>query len=828
MHIKYFPYKVSLVFILSLGMIAVAAAATLEEIVVTAQKRKQSLQDVSAAVSAVGMDRLTSAKINNLEDLQFIVPSITLGNDFNMAKVFIRGVGANTSTTGSETGVAMHVDGVFIARAEAQLTSLFDLQRVEVLRGPQGSLYGRNAVGGSINLITARPTHDVEGYAHLTYGNYDALTAEGAIGGPITDNLLGRVAFKSEDRSGFGKNPVTGNGVDDLNRKMARVHLEYLPNNDWDVLLTGEWYHQDDASRALKYRRAAFPGVPRLLAGAFQPVPPGLPSYAANPRDLASEVDPATFTDTWSISGHINWKVNDQVTLTNITNYRYFWTVITQDLDLAAVQNSFLTTGFNTTVQRRDVESRQYSTEFQFKFNNDFTDSVLGLFYFNERQRPVDTVGLGPNFGQPGVLTALSSPTPFGPFTTGVNIDGANVALSSVSPNIGYVLCNTAEHDGGGLAGATPPPKRVCIKSDLGTEVFAVFGQARVHMGAFIDALQNVTLKLGGRYSWEKRTATNASEIVVYPPGGVLMTTADGSYNKKNFKDFTPEVGLEWRATPDMMLYYTYSEGFKAGAGENAASPGPVPFTSTIVKPEKIKNHEFGLKSTWFENRLSVNLAGYFYDLRGQQINKTIAGGPAGFSTIFENAAKTSAHGIELEFSAVPTDDIRFSGAVSYLKSRYDDFLTTDPLDPRNISGGSPAPPDPATDFDPTVPQVQLKGNPTRNSPEWTANLHGEYNIPGLTLPYGGKFTLMGDVSYRGDTFFTEFHRFIEGQKSYTLLDFNVRYTSGNDRFFTDLWIKNATNEFVASSTFQLATARVIGVTYMPPRTYGVTVGFTY
>jgi len=129
------------------GLVLVADAAELGEIVVTAQKREQSLQDVSAAVTAIGSDRLETANINNIEDLQWIVPSVYFGNDFNMAKVTIRGVGANTSTTGSETGVALHVDGAVVSRAEAQLTSLFDLERVEVLRGPQGSLYGRNAVG---------------------------------------------------------------------------------------------------------------------------------------------------------------------------------------------------------------------------------------------------------------------------------------------------------------------------------------------------------------------------------------------------------------------------------------------------------------------------------------------------------------------------------------------------------------------------------------------------------------------------------------------------------------------------------------------------------
>jgi iron complex outermembrane receptor protein len=308
--------------------------------------------------------------------------------------------------------------------------------------------------------------------------------------------------------------------------------------------------------------------------------------------------------------------------------------------------------------------------------------------------------------------------------------------------------------------------------------------------------------------------------------GPVLLTTSEGTFNKRDFHDFTPEVGLSWRATEDLMAYYTYSEGFKAGAGENAA-PGPATgFVSIIVDPEEVTNHEIGLKSTWLDNRLAVNVAAYMYDLEGQQINKTLSGGPAGFSTIFENAAETSAEGVELEIFAEPTDQFRFSGAVSYMHSRYDDFLTKDPLDPRNVSGGLPAG-DPATDFVPPagVPDVQLAGNPTRNSPDWAWNLHGEYDFPPAM---GGTFTLMGDISYKDDIYFTEFNRLLEGQDSYTIYDAQLRYVSDDGRWTAQLWGKNLSDEDVASSTFQLATARVIGVTYMPPRTYGITLGYQF
>jgi iron complex outermembrane receptor protein len=802
-------------------LVPAAGAAELEEIVVTAQRREQSLQETSVAVTAVSRDRLQAAQINNIEDLQLIVPTVYFGNDFNMAKLTIRGVGANTSTTGSETGVAMHVDGAVVSRAEAQLTSLFDLERVEVLRGPQGSLYGRNAVGGSINLITAKPTSKLDGYARLTYGDYEYVNAEGALSGPIVaDRILGRLAVKSENRDGFGSNPVTGNDIDDLDRRMARGLLQFNFTDEINALLTGEYYKQDDRSRALKYLRDAFPGVVRLTSGGCQPV--GSPcTYAADRRDIASELDPFTDTKTWSVTGILNWQLNDTLTLSNITNYRDFKTVIGQDLDLAGTANSLATTGFNTTYQRRDVDSQQRSSELQLKFESERVNGIFGLFYLDETQRPVDTVGLNEFFGQAHILPVLANPASgaFPPISaTGLQIDGVNVPAVPIDPLFAAQLCNTAEYVN--VDPANPPaPKRVCIHSDLGTEVHAAFGQVNLTFGDWI-------VKLGGRYSDEERTASNPSIVLARNGlGPVLLTSASGTFNKRKFHDFTPEAGLTWRRSEDLMVYYTYSEGFKAGAGENAAPGAATNFVSVIVDPEEIRHHELGLKSTWLGNRLALNVAAYAYDLEGQQINKTLSGGPAGFSTIFENAAETSAEGVEVELFASLTDRFRVSGALSYLHSRYDDFLTKDPLDPRNVSGGAPAG-DPATDFVPPsgVPDVQLAGNPTRNSPDWSGNLHAEYDFP-LSA---GTLTFMGDVSHKDDVFFTEFARLLEGQDAYTILDLQLRFVTGDGRWTAELWTKNVTDEEVVSSTFQLATARVLGATYMPPRTYGVTVGYRF
>lgn len=782
-----------------------AASDSANAIVVTAQRREQALQDVTASVVAIGADRLGDAQINNLQDLQTIVPSVNFGNDFNQAKIFIRGVGANTSTTGNATGVALHVDGAVVSRAEAQLTSLFDLSRVEVLRGPQGTLYGRNATGGSINLITAKPTRDLSGYARLTYGNYNAFITEAAVSGPITDNILFRVAAKTENRDGFGKNPATGSDVDDLDRWMARGHLQFDFTDTVDLLLTGEYFRQNDHSGAVHYLRASFPDVARLASL-------GIGGYAAQPRDLASETDVGTDTKTYAFTGTFRAELSDSLTFTDIANYRKFKSSLFQDLDLSAVVESLATNGQSTSIHERRIDSEQYSNEVQFNYSRDFVDLVVGGFYFHERQRPIDNVGLARRNGMASNIPIL---------------EAAGIDLAEA-----YELCGYGPDSvtGGSTVIA---PKRVCTKSNLGTEAWALFGQANIGLGLFSDALDSLTLKLGGRYSEE--TVDSANPSIVIAAGGrgpVIHATTEGTYRERKFSDFTPEVGLSWEPVRDLMVYYTYSEGFKAGSGENASG------STTIVDPEQVKNHEVGLKASLM-NGLSVNLAGYKYDLEGAQLNKTIAGGPTGYTTIFQNAAETTAKGIELDVFGRITPQFRVSGSLSYTDAKYVDYVTLDPLDPRNLTTpGSPAydpvtNPDPTAfgapcsgDIDPATPtcEIQLAGNPVRNTPKWAWNLHAEYDVD-LS---GGTLTFQGDVSHKSRVYFTEYKRDIESSAAFTMVDASAIYRTLGDRLSIQVWAKNLFDVDRAASTFALATGRLLGVTYLQPRTYGVTVGYDF
>jgi iron complex outermembrane receptor protein len=777
-------------------------------IVVTAQKREESLQDAALAVSAIGGERLQDQQINNLQDLQVAVPAVTFGNDFNMAKIFIRGVGANTSTTGSSTGVALHVDGVYVARAEAQLTSLFDLERVEVLRGPQGTLYGRNAVGGSINLISAKPTNDLTGYVRASFGNYSHLVTEAALGGPITEGIRFRVAAKADQADGFGENPGTGRDVDNSDRWMARGQLEFDIGPAGELSVMSEYFRQNDSSGAVHYLAPSFPGVPRLA-------PLGVGGYASDPRDLASEIQPGVDTTSFSLTGTLSYDLSDSITLTNIANLRDFESSLIQDLDLSAVQNGFTVNGLPSTVQERIIDSRQYSNELQLGYNSDLFAGVLGAFYFHEEQHPIDTIGLGPR--------------------TGVPTNSAILARDGVPLDRAFFLCGFEPDT------AQQTPKRVCTRSNLETDAWAVFGQATVELGAFSPGLDGFSIKLGGRYSHEKVTSENPGIVIRYAAGApqnalpTLTPTEAGTHRERTFRDFSPEAGVQYRPTPDLLLYYTYSEGFKAGSGENASG------STTIVDPENISNHEAGIKATVLDGRLNVSLAGYTYDLTDLQLNKTISGGPTGYTTVFDNAASTSAKGLELEVFGTPVDGFRFSAGLSYTDAKFGEYVTVDPFNPANVAGGTPynavTNPDPTAYLapcaspanDPATPtcEIDLTGNPLRNTPEWAGNVHAEYDLP-ATLPGGSILTLQGDVAYKSRLYFTEFEREIESSAPYALADAALRFESGDGRITASAWIKNMFDVERKSSTFALATGRLIGATYLPPRTYGISVEYGF
>jgi iron complex outermembrane receptor protein len=460
------------------------------------------------------------------------------------------------------------------------------------------------------------------------------------------------------------------------------------------------------------------------------------------------------------------------------------------------VRNSVQTTGRSVATGSKAVGSDQYTTEFQFKLDTEFVRGVTGLFYFNEEQSGRNNAGVWNT-------TQLGNDR---------NLDV--LAANNIDPLYALELCHLTEfaYNPRRADGRPNPVPNLCGYSVHNTEAYAVFSQYLINLGLLSPALSTLTLKVGGRYSHERREVSNPGVSINAVTPTVRLFLPENAHAEKSFADFTPEIGVEWRPSDNVLAYYTYSEGFKSGVGENNAG------STTIVDPETIQNHEIGLKASLLDNRLIINAAAYKYDFQGLQVQRSVqACNGCTPVQVFENATAVSGKGAELEVRARVGHSLRLNGAVSYLDSKYEDYVTFDGLDYRNVTG--------PTTLGNIAPAKQLAGNPTRNSPKWTLSGGAEFDIP-VNFTQGGILTPRVDVFHRSTVYYSDFARLIEGQAPYTMIDASLQYHSPNSSLRLTAWIKNLTNELVVSGTWPLRTGGIIGNFYYPPRTFGVTANY--
>lgn len=338
-----------------------------EEIIVTAQKRSESLQDVPLAISALSGNSLSDRAITDVASLAMAVPSLTFGSYGGQARIAIRGIGFDTINPGGEGRVAYHLNGVYLSRPAATTGTFFDVNRVEVLRGPQGTLYGRNATGGSINVIPRGPTDTFEGYLNLGYGNYNAITTEGAIGGPITDGVGFRVAFSTEDHDGYGRNITTGNEIDNAKRRAVRGMLSFALGETAKLDLSADYSTEDDRNYGNHYlgRASTVISPVGLLVGGVVP---------NDPRDIANDFDPQNDRTFWGLSARLEVGLGD-LTLTSITGYRNNEYSLLTDLDATSAAISRF-----TFAEKGD----HFSQELQLAGEIGRFEFLVGGFYFEE------------------------------------------------------------------------------------------------------------------------------------------------------------------------------------------------------------------------------------------------------------------------------------------------------------------------------------------------------------------------------------------------------------------------------------------------------------
>lgn len=361
----------------------------LEEVVVTAQHRSENVQTTALSVSALGGDELAARHIDNVQGLSAAIPNVNFGTYNGSARVSIRGIGDDAISPGAEARTAFHVDSVYLSRPQASMAGFYDIDRVEVVRGPQGTLYGRNATAGAINVLTKNPTDTFEGYAKATLGNYELYKGEAAVGGPLGGGFSGRLAAQITSRGGYGHNITAGGDVDDEETRGVRAKLRYELSPDVDLVLSADHFHQDDHNGGWHYLGPGSPGLTPFANQLGGAIP--LDRY-----DVSGNVPSRTKRETGGVSAAVNADLGG-ANFTSISAYRELESRTLTDYDM---------TNLNLALYDIREKADQFSQEFRLQSDYARGHWLVGAYYFKESGHGSLAIPLDQRlyFGPPGYV----------------------------------------------------------------------------------------------------------------------------------------------------------------------------------------------------------------------------------------------------------------------------------------------------------------------------------------------------------------------------------------------------------------------------------------
>ena len=652
------------------------AQMVLEEVVVTANKRESNLMDTPSAVSSYDSSTLNELGIDNALDLANHTPSLTVAP----SRVSIRGVGRQNLALGSDPGVGLYWDGVYTTETDLfNYSNFLDIDRIEVVRGPQGTLYGRNSIGGAVNLHSIKPnTEEWGGKVIGEYGNYDYLVAQGLASGPVTDKLSVLVGASQIKRDGFQKDVYSGKEYDDRDNSYWTIALDHQTTDRWNnslkVMDADSDYHQDAGYVLTPYNtgyvqevfNTSPPGQQLNFVGAY----PG--TNFANPNQGMTIENPALRNDAKKVAvDTVPHTKNTRKSATFISEY---------DLDSYSLK---YTAGYS---------------EFRFKRmdDGDVTNAVdSGLDYSN---MPISGLG-GLTLGSP-VLAGTYAYTPSMitvPYEQSADTWSHELQLiTDLDGDFNYIgglyyySSKEKQHQtfiennpelvanytwlGNVLGGGLPTdPDGILYNGEgkLKTTSYAVYGQMNWDWSA------STVLTLGLRYSYDEKDAKDNTFVQWVVPEDPASPT-DPTVYRKGSEDWdkpTWRVGIDHFLSNDHFLYGVISSGYRSG-GYNLLAPTTTSALDT-VDPEELISYEIGYKGTLMDQRLNLTTALYYYDYSDLQVNNVQAINGVSVST-YENAADATAWGIETEVMALLTENITFSGTYSYNSTEYDNYDSID------------------------------------------------------------------------------------------------------------------------------------------------------
>lgn len=625
---------------------------TIEEIVVTARKREERLQDVPVAITALQAEDLKARNIRRADEISNIVPNLvfdTALGDAASARIYMRGVGNGDPAITDETGVGVYFDGVYMARAQGTLLSLADIDRIEVMRGPQGTLYGKNTIGGAINVITTKPNFEgFSGRASLRLGNYDTVESRLSLNVPLIDERAAmRVSFATATSDGYTENKLSG-GSDWSDNKLLGGRMSFLlvPTDNTDLLLTADRSKEHRKPSGGECRPVSTPsalGSLWELVAAFS----DLRSFRAactetllrDEFDFTSEVGSAgDELDTYGTSATFTWDISESLTLKSISAWRR--QELRGDLEFDFTELRF-------GVQFREPQQQdQLSTELQ--LSGRALDGRLsftsGLYWFREKADKAELQMIGSE-----IDTRLPLNPAFAPIIAAVTGDPLLAfALTTFPFSVGVVDASDFR------------------STKIANLSYAAYGQATY------DLTDRLSVTGGVRFTHERREIDAFS--MLFFSGRVRIPKQKLS---DRFDAWTPMATLAYHFTDDVMGYATWSRGFKSGGFNGRATSGA---ELDSYDPERIESWELGVKSTLFDRRLRVNLAAFYSEY--EDIQTTVTGvdpnNPAIFTAVIENAAEATVKGVELEVAANPLRGLNVTASFGLLDAEYDDWKDLD------------------------------------------------------------------------------------------------------------------------------------------------------
>lgn len=609
---------------------AQADAGALEEVIVTAQRREQSASDVGVSISVLSEQSLAALGIKRSEDIVNSMPNIEITSIFGPGtnpNYSVRGVTQNDFNDATESPIAAYVDDVYLVATGASSIPLFDMSRVEVLRGPQGTLFGRNSTGGAIQFISNEPGKEFGGTAKVAVGSHSSLNVSGALNLPLSETVQARIAVYHDENDGYIRH-VTGNQPDpgQVETQAVRAQLAFQPTDSINNVLKFSWSNTKGRSSGIWHDTTASDPVT-----GDQFVTPG-PDGAGQQPLYGLVADNGQFRGIKAARSSLfinkfTWEINDQVDLTSVTGYNRYYRDLIEDCDGGQLQ---------VCMTHYQNPSHQFSQEVRVYFDHGAQRYTVGGYMLNQTQELNQVAGL---FG----------------FAGGVALKAEGEQKSK-----GQALFFNSEFD----------------LNDRFTVIAGLrAGRDKKHINhsAAIGVPLSTNLPPNPFPNYED---TADVEFGGFAAGPFLFTDATaGGLNRFSKTTGSGKLELDFKPAPGQLIYASISLGAKApGYNNGFISPG-LPNADYLYRAEKLTAYEVGLKTTLADRRVQLNVAGYFYDYKDYQVLNF-----AGVGSLINNA-KAEAYGVEFDFTAKPDEHWLFSLNGSLSKSTL--------FDVRNANGVS-------------------------------------------------------------------------------------------------------------------------------------------